>query len=109
MEIGNSKPKTATNPEQITEQIRQARSCLNNSKDAAMEAAAHAYMIWLMTQKGDAKKWLETSIKTRNDEIAANNSNEKNDAKRAKDFVDGKLPKEDRLNQDPKDKVLIST
>jgi len=104
MELGNAKPKTATNPEQIDEQIRQARSCLNNSKDAAMEAAAHAYMIWLMTQKGDAKKWLETSIKTRNDEIEAHNTLEKNDTKRAKDFVDGKLSKEDRLNQDPKDK-----
>ena len=53
--------------------LTQARTELKNSKDSAMKAAAHAYLVWYFCEsdfaEGDAKRWLEAEIQKRNNEI----------------------------------------
>lgn len=43
------------------------------SKDAATYAVAHAYLVYLNTQKPEGKKWLDEQITTRNSDITKHN------------------------------------
>ena len=58
--------------------LKQARTELKNSKDSAMKAAAHAYLVWHYSEsdfaEDGAKRWLEAEIQKRNNEIDKANS-----------------------------------
>lgn len=68
-----------------------ANTSLHRSKESAMEAAAHCYIIWLGSRKGMAQSWLKDAVTKKNQEIEAFNKSEKAAYDEAKNYFAGKL------------------
>lgn len=65
---------TPQSPSVIAEKHKAAaRKAYIASKDSAMEAVAHVYLVYLNTLSEDGKDWLEKQIKARNDKIDEHN------------------------------------
>ena len=58
--------------------VDQARSAFNVAKDQASWAAAHTYKLWVeIHHSTDAEEWFKAALATRNEEIKAENSSNK--------------------------------
>lgn len=68
-----------------------ARNELRTSKDRAMHAAAHCYMIWVETQSVAGKAWFEAKVKHANEVIDAFNRDVDKDRKEVANFKSGDL------------------
>lgn len=71
--------------------IATANSSLHRTKESAMEAAAHCYIIWLGSRSGMAQSWLQDAIQKTNDEIDKYNKAEKDAYDEAKNYFALKL------------------
>lgn len=100
---GNLKSFELKTIDECEDRLSLARDCLNRSKDGAAEAAGVSYMLHRACEGGEPAKWLTAQIEARNIEIKKHNDDLSDLFKRAKDFMDGKLSKEDHLNKKPAD------
>jgi hypothetical protein len=66
---------TASQPASVVAEThsKAAFKAYNNSKDAATEAVAHTFLVYLNTQNSDGADWLKSALDTRNEEIKAHN------------------------------------
>lgn len=67
---------------------------LRTSKDRAMHAAAHCYMIWVETHSAQGKAWFEAKVKHANEAIEAHNRDVDKDRKEVANFKAGDLKSE---------------
>lgn len=102
---GNLKSFELKTIDECEDRLSLARDCLNRSKDGAAEAAGVSYMLHRACEGGEPAKWLTAQIEARNIEIKKHNDDLSDLFKRAKDFMDGKLSKEDHLNKKPADEA----
>jgi hypothetical protein len=91
MKATNSAVHLFDNLDDLERMITTANATLHRSKESAMEAAAHCYMIWLGTREGAAGNWLRDAIAAKNDAIDKHNKGEKERYDEAKDYLAGKL------------------
>lgn len=88
--------------DELERMIATANTTLHRSKESAMEAAAHCYMIWLGTREGAAGEWLQKAITAKNDAIDKHNKAEKDNYDEAKDYFAGKLKSDHIAVKKPK-------
>ena len=103
--ISNSKSSQKVTPAIINDNIDKAKRSFAQSKEAASEAAARAYIIWADTMSPlahkDSRDWMDAQISKRNQMIEQHNKEEKNLREKAKKFVNGKLADDNWLNSNP--------
>lgn len=77
MKSANSSVHSFKSIDDFERMVAAANTSLHRSKESAMEAAAHCYIIWLGSRKGMAQSWLQEAIERKNDEIDKHNKAEK--------------------------------
>ena len=103
--ISNSNSVQKVTPAIIIDNINKAKHSFFQSKEAAGEAAARAYMVWgdtmSPTAHKDSRDWIDAQIAKRNHAIEEHNKEEKALREKAKKFVNGKLADDNWLNSKP--------
>lgn len=91
MKATNSRVHSFKSVDDFERMVAAANTSLHRSKESAMEAAAHCYIIWLGSRKGMAQSWLQDAIEKKNDEIDKHNKAEKDAYDEARNYFAGKL------------------
>lgn len=91
MKVANTPVHSFKSAEDFERMVEAANTSLHRSKESAMEAAAHCYIVWLGTRKGMAQSWLKDAITKKNEEIEVFNKAEKAAHDEAKNYFAGKL------------------
>lgn len=91
--MATTKGKAPTGPTTVdlNNMVKEARTQLQTSKDRAMHAAAHCYMIWAATQSGQGKAWFDAKVKHTNEVIEAYNKDLDKDQKEVRAYRSGDL------------------
>jgi hypothetical protein len=108
MTTENEKTKQPLNPDDLSQFIANARSSFQSYRQSAASAAGNVYLLWRDTQAHGAPRegrdWIAEVIEKRNDEIKKNNESVKSDKKYVDDYKNGKLSKDELVNQVGKNK-----
>lgn len=91
MKAANTPVHSFKSVEDFERMVATANTSLHRSKESAMEAAAHCYIVWLGSRKGIAQSWLKDAITKKNEEVEAFNKAEKSAYDEAKEYFAGKL------------------
>lgn len=95
-------------PDDLNQFIQNARASFQAYRQSAASAAGNVYLLWRDTQAGGATRegrdWFAEVIGKRNEEIKKHNESVKAEKKYVDDYKNGKLSKDELVNQVGKNK-----